>query len=291
MLAQKLNEIFSARGWAEMAGTEGTWEYQVVAATRHGRVGVRDFTHSGSPIRVRVEPVPGDGPFPALSREAGWKQPGDSGQPRHSVVVPSGTAAELALELTLRALGVGVEEHILNPSAPSWVLAVVERVANSPAPAATTTVEVAELAPIVVEFNHPVVAGMVAEATGLRTAAAELNSKAEAVMAKAEERVRKMLEEVKAEVATIVAQANVSVERAAALETAAGQFAQAAATMAALGYDLPKPAEEPTEPTYTVDQLRALGRKDLRELLRSRGDKPSATLGKDTLIRRLLGLS
>ncbi|MDB5186620.1 MAG: hypothetical protein JWM07_92 [Candidatus Saccharibacteria bacterium] len=79
-----------------MSGTEGTGEYKVLASSSFGRVGYRDL---GYEVRVRVEPSPtqAENIAQTLSPDAGWKQPGDGGQDRFSIIVPKGEAATAAL--------------------------------------------------------------------------------------------------------------------------------------------------------------------------------------------------
>lgn len=103
--------------WTEMAGTQGSNEYKVVCKTRYGKVGFRSL---GGSVRVRVEPVR-DPKVAArvaarLTRETGWKQPGDGGQFRFSSVTP---ASSLGVKLTeaKQALGVGRLKSRQNPRA------------------------------------------------------------------------------------------------------------------------------------------------------------------------------
>lgn len=81
-----------------MAGTEGTYDYLVLARSSFGRVGYRLVGHR---VRIRLEPA--DEAHAAkiaetLTREAGWKQPGDEGQNRFSIVLPKGEGAIEALK-------------------------------------------------------------------------------------------------------------------------------------------------------------------------------------------------
>lgn len=122
-LVALINTVVETNDWIRMAGTERTWEYQVVASTAYGRVGVRDYTHTGSPVRIRVEPFQGK-TFESLTRDAGWKQPGDSGQCRYSIVRPAGCEAACAVRTALAALGVGTVETVVNPDAPTWAVEV-----------------------------------------------------------------------------------------------------------------------------------------------------------------------
>ncbi len=89
-----------------MAGTEGTGEYQVTHTSRRGRVGFRELGIER--MRVRVEP---SSPKAAakmakhLTPEAGWKQPGDGGQDRFSIVANTNAEAFAAIQLARKALG------------------------------------------------------------------------------------------------------------------------------------------------------------------------------------------
>lgn len=70
-----------------MAGTERTGKYTVVGYNGNGRVGFRELPADST--RIRIEPT-AEG-LAALqqhfTREAGWKQPGESGENRFSKVV------------------------------------------------------------------------------------------------------------------------------------------------------------------------------------------------------------
>lgn len=115
-----------------MAGTQGTGEYTVVAQTYRGRVGFRQCEKIGEAVyaRVRVEPRKGK-VLPALSREAGWKQPGDEGQPRYSKMVAAGAPLKAAIKEALVALGVGKLKRVeVNPNAPDWVKELVEGITS-----------------------------------------------------------------------------------------------------------------------------------------------------------------
>src|SRR4051812_25211594 len=85
-----------------MAGTEGTGEYVVVARTPLGCVGYREFGHV---YRVRVEPQPSGWAAlaRALTKDSGWKQPGDGGQARFSIEV-GGDRLRAILGAAVRAI-------------------------------------------------------------------------------------------------------------------------------------------------------------------------------------------
>lgn len=85
----------------EMAGTERTFEYVVLAATPKGRLGVRDLGEGTA--RVRVEPTQANDPLSALSASEGWKQP-SLGYPRHSIVTHSPVALAQAIVTAVGAI-------------------------------------------------------------------------------------------------------------------------------------------------------------------------------------------
>lgn len=90
-----------------VAGTEGTHNYIVVGEGANGLVAVRLV--SGSTFRIRVEPKNAAGAVamaPSLSREGGWKQPGDQGQDRFSIVVQGGGALSDAVKRAVLAAAV-----------------------------------------------------------------------------------------------------------------------------------------------------------------------------------------
>jgi hypothetical protein len=93
-----------------MPGTEGTGEYIVVANSDLGRVG---FRCTGGIVRVRVEPVNStaaeklSATFPV---NGGWKQPRILGQYRFSKVFTDPSAAIMAVEGAIGALGKGLDK-------------------------------------------------------------------------------------------------------------------------------------------------------------------------------------
>jgi len=106
-------------GLWRMAGTEGTGEYTVRAASVRGRVGVR---HLGAGrVRIRFEPASiSDGIMTRwqkeLSRDIGYKQPGEQGQNRFSIVVEAGVHADEILKIMFGLLGQDkLKGFILNP--------------------------------------------------------------------------------------------------------------------------------------------------------------------------------
>jgi hypothetical protein len=112
-----------------MAGTEGTGEYLVVLRTRLGRVGYRDLNGS---YRIRVEPKPeGRDPLATvLTQSSGWKQPGDQGQDRFSIVVQRGQLFDV-LGSAIEALEPVERGAEVNPSAPQWAQQLVKQVRQS----------------------------------------------------------------------------------------------------------------------------------------------------------------
>jgi hypothetical protein len=103
----------------QMDGTEGTGEYVVLATSSFGRVGYRDL---GDVVRVRVEPSTAHTATIAqsLTSEAGWKQPGDDGQDRFSLLVPKGEAAKAAVSGAFALIKRG-RPLAYHPQAPDWV--------------------------------------------------------------------------------------------------------------------------------------------------------------------------
>ncbi len=108
-----------------MAGTEGTYQYIVLAATEFGRIGVRSGPCSSlraGEHRVRVEPAEGvdkcDERFGELAEN--WKT-APNGQRRYSIVVGSRERLVDAVELGLQALVVE-DGFIRNPDLPQHTM-------------------------------------------------------------------------------------------------------------------------------------------------------------------------
>lgn len=101
-----------------MAGTEGTNEYNVLAQSSFGQVGYRDL---GKVVRIRFEPSDAKAEVVAetLSRDAGWKQPGDSDQNRFSILLPKGKDAETALSTAFGLVKRG-RPLVYDQPAPTW---------------------------------------------------------------------------------------------------------------------------------------------------------------------------
>lgn len=175
--------------WFIMAGTEGTFEYVVLAATELGRVGYRDFTHSGSPLRIRVEPA---GRFylsgAGLDRETGWKQPGDSGQWRYSRVLPAGEMALEGLKKALRAIQAGRRETLVSLGASQEVKAFVAAEAADEERIRRENEEMEKRnAAIRTMLKYPVYGKMSMEADTLRAVAAGKREEAARLLAEAEQ--------------------------------------------------------------------------------------------------------
>lgn len=103
-----------------MAGTEGTGEYQVLAESSFGRVGYRLL---GNHVRIRVEPASDAHAAKmaqVLTRASGWKQPGDGGQNRFSIVLPKDEAAVETLKQAFALIKRGRPLQY-NPAPPDYV--------------------------------------------------------------------------------------------------------------------------------------------------------------------------
>jgi hypothetical protein len=82
------NIMFDSRD--RVMGTEGTENYVIVSTSDIGLVAVRHV--HGCTYRIRVQPATATGAAliaEALQPDSGWKQPGEGGQNRFSVVVAS----------------------------------------------------------------------------------------------------------------------------------------------------------------------------------------------------------
>jgi hypothetical protein len=109
-----------------MAGTEGTFGYNVVAISESGRLGYRML--SDGRVRIRIEPSSMSSSAAigmSLPKEQGWKQPGDDGQDRFSVVVDRNLLSFMLSKAISGLLesGSAVELH---PEAPGWLRTVME---------------------------------------------------------------------------------------------------------------------------------------------------------------------
>jgi hypothetical protein len=132
--AATTSETAAARNTADpcyMAGAEETGKYVVVFHSPKGRIGYRDLEGS---FRIRIEPQPaGRVPLDALlTRALGWKQPGDQGQDRYSLVVQAERFPEV-LRYAIRALNPGERGTAVCPSAPEWVKQIVREESRKPA--------------------------------------------------------------------------------------------------------------------------------------------------------------
>lgn len=108
----------------QMAGTEQTWEYVVVAVTPAGRVGFRDL--GDEEFRVRVEPTEASAKVLKRNFQAryNWKQPGDDEQFRFSHLFSGQKNLRAVIGRALKALGVTPEAQNVkvNKKAPKWAL-------------------------------------------------------------------------------------------------------------------------------------------------------------------------
>lgn len=122
---QVTEEVPQTNPWS-MAGTENTSEYVVLAESSFGRIGYRilpgipGFTPDA--VRIRLEPATEAHAAKIaehLSRNNGWKQPGDSGQNRFSTVVLMGTEAIETLETAYALIKRG-RPLVYNPAKPDY---------------------------------------------------------------------------------------------------------------------------------------------------------------------------
>ena len=107
-----------------MAGTEGTGAYRVLAESSFGRVGYRIVPVFLGLTYVRIRLEPSDEAHAAtiaetLTRDAGWKQPGDNDQNRFSTVIPTGEDAVRALEVAYAIIKRG-RPLAYNPALPDY---------------------------------------------------------------------------------------------------------------------------------------------------------------------------
>ena len=96
-----------SKDWTDpwkMAGTEGAFEYLVLCHTTRGRLGVR-VLQGGKKCRIRVEPRKGK----KLELSQGWKQPGQGGQNRYSIVSGTEVATDACLDALL-AIGADISK-------------------------------------------------------------------------------------------------------------------------------------------------------------------------------------
>src|SRR3989338_9595730 len=111
-----------------IVGTTGTGKYEVLALTPRGRIGVRYL--GGGVVRIRVEPI--GVPSMAVMQKlgvGGWKQPGDDGEHRFSVVTTKDGIAP-AVAAAWKALGAetlvtvhGTTEHFKRFAAAAGITA------------------------------------------------------------------------------------------------------------------------------------------------------------------------
>lgn len=109
-----------------MAGTEGTGTYRVVAQSSFGRVGYRVVPSILAPSFIRIRLEPADEAHAAkiattLTRDAGWKQPGDGGQNRFSTITLMGEDAVRLLEVAFAIIKRG-RPITYNPAKPDYAV-------------------------------------------------------------------------------------------------------------------------------------------------------------------------
>jgi len=117
-----LNKLFQTGTW-RMLGTEQTGLYSVRAASVRGRVGVRHLP--GGTVRIRLEPT--DKVTDKMMQEwretmghdIGYKQPGDGGENRFSIVVQAGDHGDAILDQMFDILGCQqIKSFVFNPDVP-----------------------------------------------------------------------------------------------------------------------------------------------------------------------------
>jgi hypothetical protein len=137
----------------EMAGTEGTFLYVVLAAGLRGRIGVRCY--SPGRFRIRVEPSPGKAGTVGKILTSGddWKQPGDSGQDRFSSTACGTTAAGELVVTALSALGLTLNSNFVEMS----IVSATQRAFPPPAPPEPDPTQVA-LEAAALQFAHSILA-------------------------------------------------------------------------------------------------------------------------------------
>ena len=111
----------------DMPGTEGTNQYFLLVATPLGRLGVRPLV--GARYRIRVEPA-SEKKTPKIAQTlttvTGWKQPGDNGQDRFSIVCHAEVEVAHGVLLAARALQNGVKTKAVNAKAPKRFVQLVK---------------------------------------------------------------------------------------------------------------------------------------------------------------------
>lgn len=107
----------------KMRGTEGTDKYQQIARNLHGRVGIRPL--GDGRCRIRVVPTS----FPAAKllekyflRYRGWKQPGQDGEFRFSIVTSGDDGKQIVIGAlaALKKVGDGALERNPAQQARQW---------------------------------------------------------------------------------------------------------------------------------------------------------------------------
>lgn len=113
-----------SESWKTMLGTEGTGKYVVIARNLRGdRLGLRPLGNGF--CRIRVEPADQtsvENLQDTLSFSKGWKQPGQDGQQRFSIVVRNSKGEPLVGEAltALKRVGDGHLERNRDQLAWQW---------------------------------------------------------------------------------------------------------------------------------------------------------------------------
>lgn len=117
----KLEGVVVNSDWKRMAGTEGSDEYVVLARVPAAdRIGVRKLD-SGA-VRIRIEPSEANADHlgKELTRENGWKQPGDEGQNRFSIVARGEKGMQIVKDALRLLIEVGPLERNSAHAAHTW---------------------------------------------------------------------------------------------------------------------------------------------------------------------------
>jgi hypothetical protein len=118
----KLEGVVVTDNWKQMSGTERTGKYVVLARTPAGdRIGVRKLDNGGS-VRIRIEPSDEnvDHLCRELTREEDWKQPGDEGQNRFSIVARGENGTQIVQDALRLLTEVGPLERNRAHAAHTW---------------------------------------------------------------------------------------------------------------------------------------------------------------------------
>lgn len=123
-MAKNLNSIWY------MGGTEKTGQYNVLARTALGTMGVREL--SDGRVRIRIEPTAegAEALAKVFTRADGFKQPGDSGENRFSIVVDAKSdraGYEAVVRKALHALVAGGNVPRVNPKGRAFARRMLTR--------------------------------------------------------------------------------------------------------------------------------------------------------------------